>query len=151
MVWAGDADWICNWFGNLGAANAVSWSGKSTFATNALTPYMVNGAQVGTFKTLSNFSFARIFGAGLLNHNPNSSYISTKVSVQVMKYRTIRPKPLFKFSSRPCRESPSAPHNETIRWIDLIRTNTRLHRYCVWLEYAMIAGLLTMKLSLTLI
>lgn len=64
VVWAGDADWICNWLGNLGAVNAVSWSGTAAFASQALIPYTVDGAPAGTFKTLGNLSFARIFGAG---------------------------------------------------------------------------------------
>lgn len=64
VVWAGDADWICNWFGGLAAANAVSYSGQSTFASKALAPYNVAGQQGGTYKTVDNFSFLRVFGAG---------------------------------------------------------------------------------------
>ena len=63
-MWAGDADWICNWFGNLAAANAVSYSGASAFASKALAPYTVQGTQGGTFKTVDNLSFLRVFGAG---------------------------------------------------------------------------------------
>lgn len=64
VMWAGDADWICNWFGNLASANAVQFSGTSTFANKALAPYNVNGVQGGTFKSVSNLSFLRVFGAG---------------------------------------------------------------------------------------
>ena len=64
VVWAGDADFICNWFGGLAAANAVSWSGQSQFAAAGLTPYTVAGTQGGTVKTVKNFSFLRVFGAG---------------------------------------------------------------------------------------
>ncbi|OCK87501.1 carboxypeptidase S1, CPD-S1 [Cenococcum geophilum 1.58] len=64
LIWAGDADWICNWFGNLDVANSIQYSGQSTFASKALAPYTVNGAQGGTFKTVSNLSFLRVFGAG---------------------------------------------------------------------------------------
>ncbi|KAL8927941.1 MAG: hypothetical protein Q9208_002016 [Pyrenodesmia sp. 3 TL-2023] len=64
VVWAGDADWICNWFGNQAAAEAVTYSGQSAFQAAALTPYNVAGKQAGTFKTAGNLSFARIFGAG---------------------------------------------------------------------------------------
>lgn len=63
-VWAGDADWICNWLGNLAAANAVTFSGSSSFASKSLTPYTVNGAQGGTFKTQGNLGFVRVFAAG---------------------------------------------------------------------------------------
>lgn len=64
VVWAGDADWICNWFGNQGAAEAVSWPGQATFKAKSLASYTVNGVTAGTFKSVNNFSFARIFGAG---------------------------------------------------------------------------------------
>lgn len=64
LIWAGDADWICNWFGNLDVANSIQYSGQSTFASKALALYTVNGVQGGTFKTVSNLSFLRVFGAG---------------------------------------------------------------------------------------
>jgi carboxypeptidase C (cathepsin A) len=64
VVWAGDADWICNWYGGLAAADAVSFSGQNQFAASELAPYNVAGAQGGTFKTVDNFSFLRVFGAG---------------------------------------------------------------------------------------
>jgi len=64
LIWAGDADWICNWFGGLAAANAISYSGRSTFSAAALKPYTVSGAQGGTFKSVGNLSFLRVFAAG---------------------------------------------------------------------------------------
>ena len=64
IVWAGDADWICNWFGGLAAANAVTYAGTSAFNAAALTSYTVGGAAAGTFKNVKNFSFLRVFGAG---------------------------------------------------------------------------------------
>ena len=64
VIWAGDADWICNWFGGQAAANAVSFSGQSTFESKPLTSYTVSGAAGGTFKNVDNFSFLRVFGAG---------------------------------------------------------------------------------------
>ncbi|OCK73133.1 putative carboxypeptidase S1 [Lepidopterella palustris CBS 459.81] len=64
LIWAGDADWICNWFGGLAVANKIQYSGTSQFASAALAPYNVNGAEGGTFKTVDNLSFLRVFGAG---------------------------------------------------------------------------------------
>lgn len=80
MVWAGDADWICNWFGNLAAANAVTYAGSSAFNAAPLEPYTVNGAQEGTFKTVDNFSFLRVFGAG-----HEVPYYQPAVALQVFK------------------------------------------------------------------
>ena len=64
ILWAGDADWICNWIGGENVANNVTFSGQDAFRAASLQPYNVNGVQGGTFKTQDNFSFLRVFGAG---------------------------------------------------------------------------------------
>ncbi|KAH8815534.1 carboxypeptidase-like protein S1 [Xylogone sp. PMI_703] len=64
LLWAGDADWICNYVGGEAVANAVTYSGSSTFKSKAQTNYTVNGVAGGTFKTVGNLSWLRVFGAG---------------------------------------------------------------------------------------
>ena len=64
VVWAGDADWICNWVGNYNAAQNVEFGGQDAFRAAELAPYTVNGAEGGMFKTQDNFSFLRVYGAG---------------------------------------------------------------------------------------
>jgi carboxypeptidase D len=64
LMWAGDADYICNWFGNIGVANAVTYAGTAEFAAKALAPYTVNGTEMGQFKTVDNLSFLRVYEAG---------------------------------------------------------------------------------------
>ena len=64
VIWAGDADWICNWFGGQAAAEGIVYSGQSAFKSKALTSYTVSGTQTGTFKTQGALSFLRVFGAG---------------------------------------------------------------------------------------
>ena len=64
VIWAGDADWICNWFGGQAAAEGIVYSGQSAFKSQALKSYTVAGAQTGTFKTQGALSFLRVFGAG---------------------------------------------------------------------------------------
>lgn len=64
LIWAGDADWICNWFGNQAAAEAVTWASSAAFKAKALASYTVNGVAGGTFKNVGNLSFLRVFGAG---------------------------------------------------------------------------------------
>ena len=88
VVWAGDADWICNWFGGLAAANAVMYSGQSQFAAKALAPYNVAGAQGGTFKTVDNFSFLRVFGSG-----HEVPFYKPQLALQVFK-QTMQQQPL---------------------------------------------------------
>ncbi|KAM3070492.1 hypothetical protein ACMFMG_010315 [Clarireedia jacksonii] len=64
LIWAGDADWICNWFGNLAAANAITYSSSAAFNAAAVKSYTVNGVAGGTYKTAGNLSWLRVFGAG---------------------------------------------------------------------------------------
>lgn len=45
-------------------AHAVEWNGKDTFATKKLEPYTLNGVEKGTFKSVDNFTFMRIYEAG---------------------------------------------------------------------------------------
>lgn len=60
VVWAGDADFNCNWFGNLAAANAVNYTGTSEFNAATLKSYTVAGSAAGTFKTVDNLSFVSV-------------------------------------------------------------------------------------------
>ncbi|KAH6645248.1 putative carboxypeptidase S1 [Truncatella angustata] len=64
LTWAGDADYICNWVGNFGVANAVDYSGREQFAAQDLLPYTVNGTELGQFKTVDNLSFLKVYEAG---------------------------------------------------------------------------------------
>ncbi|GAM88844.1 hypothetical protein ANO11243_068780 [Dothideomycetidae sp. 11243] len=64
VLWAGDADWICNYMGGFGVANAVKWSGQSQFANLGLKSYTVKGAAGGLYKTLKNFNWLQVYGAG---------------------------------------------------------------------------------------
>ena len=64
LMWAGDADWICNWVGNEYVANNVTFGGQSAFRAAALEPYNVNGVAGGMFKTQDNLSFLRVYAAG---------------------------------------------------------------------------------------
>ena len=64
LVWAGDADWICNWFGNHEVVDQVKFPGSEDFQGKDLKPYTVNGEKKGTFKTVDNFSFLRVYEAG---------------------------------------------------------------------------------------
>lgn len=64
LIWAGDADFICNWYGGLAAADAVDYDGQDTFKSANLESYTVNGKEMGTFKTQGKLSFLRVYGAG---------------------------------------------------------------------------------------
>ncbi|KAG8629467.1 hypothetical protein KVT40_003332 [Elsinoe batatas] len=80
LLWAGDADWICNYQGGFAVANAVSWTGKTSFASTALKPYTVAGKEVGLFKTVSNFSWLQLYASG-----HEAPYYQPAASLQIFK------------------------------------------------------------------
>ncbi|PWY90212.1 putative carboxypeptidase S1 [Aspergillus heteromorphus CBS 117.55] len=64
LLWAGDADWICNWFGVQAVANAVNFSQQDAFRRAPLQSYTVDGVGRGEYKSAGNFTFLRVFEAG---------------------------------------------------------------------------------------
>ncbi|KAJ2500988.1 hypothetical protein GGH96_002305 [Coemansia sp. RSA 1972] len=64
LIYAGDADFICNWYGNKAWSEALEWSGKTSFAGSADEDWIVGGKAAGEARTFKNFSFLRVFGAG---------------------------------------------------------------------------------------
>jgi cathepsin A (carboxypeptidase C) len=65
LIYAGDADYICNWLGNQAWTEALEWPGQKDFnAAKTKDLKLENGDKTGTFKSSGNFTFARIFGAG---------------------------------------------------------------------------------------
>lgn len=89
LVWAGDADFICNWQGGYDVANSVDYDSSSAFASKDLAPYTVNGKQAGTFKSEGNFSFLRVFGAG-----HEVPYYTPEVALQAF-VQTMQKKAIF--------------------------------------------------------
>jgi carboxypeptidase C (cathepsin A) len=89
LIWAGDADWICNWFGGLAVANGIQYSGTSTFASKAVESYTVSGTASGTFKNVGNLSWLRVFGAG-----HEVPYYQPAVALQVFT-QTMQQKAIF--------------------------------------------------------
>jgi carboxypeptidase C (cathepsin A) len=66
LIYAGDADWICNWFSGLESANSVEFSGSNEFNHKGVRNYTVHGVAQGTFKTAKNLSWLRVFDSGHL-------------------------------------------------------------------------------------
>ncbi|KAF2149189.1 alpha/beta-hydrolase [Myriangium duriaei CBS 260.36] len=64
LLYAGDADWMCNYLGGVAVANAVNWSGQDCFRKASLEPYTVNGHAVGLFKSVKNLSWLQVYGSG---------------------------------------------------------------------------------------
>ncbi|RDA88482.1 hypothetical protein CP532_6660 [Ophiocordyceps camponoti-leonardi (nom. inval.)] len=66
IVYAGDADYICNWLGNRVMTDELAWRGHDAF-NNADTKALRlagTGSVYGTIKAARNLAFGRIFDAG---------------------------------------------------------------------------------------
>ncbi|KND94070.1 Carboxypeptidase Y-like protein A [Tolypocladium ophioglossoides CBS 100239] len=66
LIYAGDADFICNWLGNRAWTNALEWPGKEAFSKAKVEPLRsVRGkADYGNVKTAQKFAFVQIYQAG---------------------------------------------------------------------------------------
>ncbi|POR34320.1 Carboxypeptidase [Tolypocladium paradoxum] len=66
LIYAGDADFICNWLGNQAWTNALDWPGHDDFNNATLQPLVTanGGREYGQVRSAMNFTFMRIFGAG---------------------------------------------------------------------------------------
>jgi carboxypeptidase C (cathepsin A) len=64
LIWAGDADWICNWYGGLASAESLTYSGQAAFKKKAVSNYTVNRVAGGTFKSVGNLGWLRVCGGG---------------------------------------------------------------------------------------
>lgn len=64
LLWAGDADWICNHMGVAAVADSVDFDGHDDFQGKELQPYTVNGKETGRYKTVGNFTYLQVYAAG---------------------------------------------------------------------------------------
>ncbi|KAL2213591.1 hypothetical protein CC79DRAFT_1316379 [Sarocladium strictum] len=66
LIYAGDADWICNWLGNEAWTEALEWPGKKGFNKAELKPLKLESESdpYGKVKSSGNFTFMRIYQAG---------------------------------------------------------------------------------------
>lgn len=66
LIYAGDADYICNWLGNQAWTEALEWPGKKAFNKASIEDLKLAGAkkEYGKVKAADNFSFMQIYQAG---------------------------------------------------------------------------------------
>jgi cathepsin A (carboxypeptidase C) len=64
LIYAGDADFICNWYGNKAWTLTLDWSGKDAFNAQEDTAFMVNNAAKGELRSANGFTFFRMYEAG---------------------------------------------------------------------------------------
>ncbi|KAJ2147651.1 hypothetical protein IW142_001529 [Coemansia sp. RSA 564] len=64
LVYAGDADYICNWYGNKAWTMEMEWTGQELFNAAADKVWMADGVEGGEARAFGNLTFVRVFGAG---------------------------------------------------------------------------------------
>ncbi|KAJ2642569.1 hypothetical protein IW137_002683, partial [Coemansia sp. RSA 1287] len=69
LLYSGDADFICTWYGTMRVANALDWHGKGEWAQAPTTDWTwpaQSGEKVaaGQFVSAQNFTFLRVYEAG---------------------------------------------------------------------------------------
>ncbi|KAJ9065660.1 hypothetical protein DSO57_1017234 [Entomophthora muscae] len=66
LIYAGDADFICNWMGNKAWAKQLPWTGQKEFskAKDQIWINPENGKKAGEVRSYKNFAFLRVFKAG---------------------------------------------------------------------------------------
>ncbi|KAJ5679884.1 Carboxypeptidase [Penicillium macrosclerotiorum] len=69
LIYAGDADFICNWLGNKAWTEALEWPGQTEYASAELEDLVIEqnehvGKKIGQVKSHGNFTYMRIYGGG---------------------------------------------------------------------------------------
>ncbi|KAF2197250.1 hypothetical protein GQ43DRAFT_216247 [Delitschia confertaspora ATCC 74209] len=66
LIYAGDADYICNWLGNKAWADALEWPGQKDYAKKELEDLKLggDGRKIGQVKSSGNFTFMRLHAGG---------------------------------------------------------------------------------------
>ena len=66
LIYAGDADFICNWLGNKAWTEALEWPGQAAYAPLELKELEseISGKSIGQVKSYGNFTFMRLYGGG---------------------------------------------------------------------------------------
>ncbi|KAF2150780.1 carboxypeptidase Y-like protein A [Myriangium duriaei CBS 260.36] len=66
LIYAGDADFICNWLGNLAWTNALEWPGQKAYQKAELEDLKTLGDEknIGSVKSAGNFTFMRLHAGG---------------------------------------------------------------------------------------
>jgi carboxypeptidase C (cathepsin A) len=88
VLYAGDADCVCDWFGGFASANAIEYSGQVRFQSTQVINYTVNGEVKGTFKTEGKLSWLRVFNSGhqVPSFQPE---LALQVFIQTMQKKTL--------------------------------------------------------------
>ncbi|KAN0094565.1 Alpha/Beta hydrolase fold [Tylopilus felleus] len=60
LIWAGDADIVCNWIGGYNTVLGMDWYGNQTLHNTPLSNITLNGTPIASVANVDNFSFAYV-------------------------------------------------------------------------------------------
>lgn len=64
LIYNGDKDFICNWFGGKDWTERVQWRGQRDFVAKQMEEWEIDGKPAGQIKAHDNFAFVRVYDAG---------------------------------------------------------------------------------------
>ena len=64
LLYAGDADYICNWYGVEAVSLEIPWTGKQSFNKAGYTDFLVEEESYGQVRQAGNLSFLRVWNSG---------------------------------------------------------------------------------------
>ncbi|KAF1899745.1 hypothetical protein Lal_00019876 [Lupinus albus] len=64
LVYVGEEDLICNWFGNYRWVRAMKWSGQKKFMSALTIKFIVDSVEAGDLTSYGPLSFLKVFQAG---------------------------------------------------------------------------------------
>ena len=95
LVYAGEMDFICNWWGNYQWTQAFEWSGHSEYASASNHTWQSGGKDAGITKSAKGLTFLKVFKAG---RKPRAKRAPTLTSRKVETNRGIVLTPISLFS-----------------------------------------------------
>ncbi|CAO3591130.1 unnamed protein product [Absidia cylindrospora] len=64
LIYAGDADYICSWYGNYAWLEELKFNGRADYQSQSMQPWMVDGVEAGQIQSGGNLTFIRVYEAG---------------------------------------------------------------------------------------
>ncbi|KAI9366561.1 prepro-carboxypeptidase Z [Pilaira anomala] len=64
LNYVGDADYLCNWYGNFETMSKLQFNGSEQFNNQSLKPWVLHNEEVGQYMTTDKLTFVRVYEAG---------------------------------------------------------------------------------------
>lgn len=64
MIYSGEYDFICNWYGGYNWVKNMPWKGNDRFNKLDFSQYILNNKTIGSKKEVDNLMFIKFYNAG---------------------------------------------------------------------------------------